>query len=296
MRGKALYLILGATITSFTLYLLLEESALNEALALWRISGLKGLIPAFILYLLTYILRVERWRLLLPKRLERGDLFRVVAFHTALANIMPAKLGELAFPALLKRKGIGLLSSGSVLLLARGMDALCLVSLLSLILKPILGLTLIALEFAIVFFQFKTIERLFKSLLTIPKLREVYSRGWERFGREDLLKALGITYMIWAIKSAGIASLLTSSGRMGFASAFKGALGAECSFIIPISGFLGLGNYEMGWVIASGSRLEVAFFAHSFILLSSALIAIICSFTSLKTSSTEMEDIQGRTP
>ncbi len=296
MRGKTLYIALGALIAGATLYLLLESSSLKEALMLWRSVGARGVIPAFLLYFATYVLKAERWRVLLPRELERWELLRIVAFHTALANTLPAKLGEIAFPLLLKRKGMSFILSGSLLLLVRGIDALCLMSLLLLSFKPLWGLALISFEFAFTFFGFKTIERSLKLLLTVPKLREVYSRGWQRFQREEMLKSLGLTYLIWGIKVIGIASLLTSSGRVDFLTAFKGAIGAECSFIIPISGFLGLGNYEMGWIVASGTKLEEAFFAHSFLIISSLLIALICSLTSLKTSSTDMEDMQGRTP
>ncbi|MCS7232783.1 MAG: lysylphosphatidylglycerol synthase domain-containing protein [Synergistetes bacterium] len=296
MRKKGLYIASGIGITAITLYFLLEEKTLIDALRLWRLSGIKGIIPAFVLYIITYLLRAERWRVLLPQKIKGRELFNIVAVHTAFANILPAKLGELAFPALLKRKGVGLIVSGSLLLLARGMDALCLLSLLILIIYPSLGAILISFQFGFTFWGFRTIERLFKAVLVVPKLKEVYSKGWERFGKEDLLRALGLTYFIWVAKGAGIACLLASSGRLNFFQAFKGSIGAECSFLIPLSGFLGLGNYELGWIIASGSKLEEAFFAHSFLILSSIIIAIICSLTSLKTSSTDIEDMHGRTP
>lgn len=296
MEKRILYIGLGAGISFLTLYLLIEVGALRDALSLWRLSGAKGVIPAFLLYFFTYILRTERWDSLLPKRVRRLELLRIVALHTASANILPAKLGELVFPALLKRKGINLIISGSLLLLVRGMDALALLSLLLLLMKPLWGSLLIAFQFGFAFFRFKDIERIFKTLLVIPKLKEVYSKGWERFGREDLLRALILTYLIWLVKGAGISCLLSSSGSLDFFTALKGSIGAECSFLIPLSGFLGLGNYELGWMVASGSRLEEAFFAHSFLLSSSVLIALICSLTSLKTSSTDMEDMQGRTP
>lgn len=284
MQRKALYIALGAGIATLTLYLLLKSGAIEDTLKLWRLSGIKGIAPAFILYAFTYLLKAERWRTLLPQDMKIGELFKIVAIHTALANILPAKLGELAFPALLKRKGVGFLLSGSLLLLARGIDALALLSLLLLIFKPILGIPLIALQFAFIYLKFKTVEKLFKAVLVIPKLKEVYSRGWERFGKEELIKALGLTYLIWLIKGAGIACLLSSSESLDFFQAFKGSIGAECSFLIPLSGFLGLGNYELGWIATSGSSLPEAFFAHSFLLLSSALIASICSLTSLRTS------------
>ncbi len=296
MSTRGIYIALGAIIAGITSYYLLSKDMLKDIYSLWKLSGLKGIGPAFALYFFTYPLRAERWRLLLPRRVNRDEMLKIVAFHTALANILPAKLGELAFPALLKKKGIKVLISGSLLLLGRGMDAVCILSLLLLTLSPLAGLSLIAFEFGFAFFGFKAIDRIFKGILTIPRLKEVYSRGWERFTREELIKAFGITYAVWIIKGAGIASLLTASGKMEFIEAFKGSIGAECSFLIPISGFLGLGNYEAGWVIASGTSIKEGFFAHSFLLISSALIALICSLTSLKTSSTDIEDMQGRTP
>ncbi|KUK13726.1 MAG: hypothetical protein XD52_0990 [bacterium 42_11] len=296
MEKRILYIGLGAGIAFLTIYLLIEAGALKDTFRLWKLAGARGVIPAFALYLVTYLLRTERWNCLLPKKINTTELFKIVALHTASSNVLPAKLGELLFPTLLKRKGIGIVLSGSLLLLARGMDALALLSLLLLTIKPLWGTILIASQFGAIFFRFKDIERIFKALLVIPKLKEVYSKGWERFRKEDLLRAMGLTYLTWLIKGAGIACLLSSSGSLSFFTALKGSIGAECSFLIPISGFLGLGNYEFGWVVLSGSKLEEAFFAHSFLLLSSVLIAITCSLISLKTSSTEMEDIHGRTP
>lgn len=101
---------------------LLWWAGLERLGAAYRALGWSGAAWLAALYLVSQTLRALRFALALPpgERPATGRLFAVVSLHQASNHLLPARLGELTFPLLMRRFGATPTSRGlAVLLLVR---------------------------------------------------------------------------------------------------------------------------------------------------------------------------------
>lgn len=211
-----------------------------------------------------------------------ADFTGLAAIHTAAANILPFKSGEAAFPVLMTRRGYPMTKVIIYLLAGRLVDAAVMLSLALIFYGRLEGAVLILVFWcagvwlrspfrAILFWCIRKknfrekLEPPINHLVTMP-IKEVFCLA-------------GVTLLIWTVKLLAVARLVSGfSGKNLLASAYC-ALGAELAFLLPFSGWLGLGNYEAGWLMVSeltgklgGDAAGLALFAHSFLLGSSILL------------------------
>ena len=124
-------LFLAAGVTGLFLYLLFRFAPLDLMLSA-RWSASPGLLAgAFLLVVLGQVLRGWRVAILVtPRALPGFTAYRISVLHSFLASLLPARLGELALPAMLKRSyGIGYAKGTGILLGARILDLLIILSL-----------------------------------------------------------------------------------------------------------------------------------------------------------------------
>lgn len=120
---RALTLGAAAVLTAGLLWVLLRYVSLGEVWRAARALPLPTVFAAGALYLAAYVLKAIRFSALLGRRLSWTALLPATLVHHMLNNLLPARLGEVSFPLLL-RKRVRILHSAAVLLASRVLDVL----------------------------------------------------------------------------------------------------------------------------------------------------------------------------
>ncbi len=183
---------------------------------------------------------------------------RLSVLHNSLNNFLPMRLGELAYPLLMKRYfGQGYTASGVTLLWIRVLD-LHFLLLMALLFVGKSGLSqawsLLALPWMllipIMFGSHGWLQRrmegrsgrvsnMFKRILG-----HVPDNGW-RFARIWLWTALS-----WILKFTAFTMVVLYFADIGLWRAVFGTIGAELSSVLPLHGVAGSGSYELAMAAA----------------------------------------------
>ena len=270
----------------FALLILLVEHYYGWAgiLAQWSIVDLSDLALLTLLTLTSYVLRAERVYRYFGQRMQhpRSAYLKISFVNNALNNFLPMRLGEAAFPLLMKRQfKQSMLSSTAGLVWIRLMDLHVLLLLAAIALGallPAIGyLALAALilgPILIGVFHSHLLELLPQRLKT--KLSELqhllpHSRG-----------VIVVTYLqtliIWIVKLAALTLVLQAFLAIDFIPAWVAVTTADLSGVLPIHGIAGSGTYEaamLAALIPLGFEVEAALSAainlHIYLLGVSAL-------------------------
>lgn len=133
-------LLVGSLMSAAALYLAFRNVPFNE---LWRYLGTiqyGWILPSTALILLSFFLRALRWQIIL---LETGKLSFWQAFHPLMIGfmmncILPARVGEIARPVLLKKqRGIPISTGLSTVVAERVFDILLLITLFAILFSSI---------------------------------------------------------------------------------------------------------------------------------------------------------------
>jgi uncharacterized membrane protein YbhN (UPF0104 family) len=226
-----------------------------QLLAPWRSFPPAQLALLLLLTALSYLLRAVRVYDY-SRDLLRGAFpatLRLSVLHNTLNNFLPMRLGELAYPLLMKRYfGQGYTASGVTLLWIRVLDL------------HFLGLLALG-------FLYQSAANPLWLVLILPWLALVpgmyWGHGWVqrrmagRTGRvPDLLnKVLGHvpesgwrflriwlwTALSWILKLAAFTAVVLHFAAIDTWQAVLGTIGAELSSVLPVHGVAGSGSYEL---------------------------------------------------
>lgn len=286
---RKISVILSLSIALVTLLILSRSGSFEESLKMWRLIPGKALLWAFVLYILTYPLRAFRWILLMEDFKGIRTLWEftiITGIHTAVTNFLPFKSGELVFPMLLKGRGHSFSSSMIYLFMGRLMDLSVMITLFALFYMGLRAFLPVILILSLIFSFRGKAFRFYEGMSSSAAFLQRFLPALGRLSRLSMPGGISlflVTSMVWMLKLLAVA-IITSTvsgdplGRMLFLS-----LGAEMAFLVPLSGWLGLGNYEAGWAIASSLSgpspdAGAAFFAHTFLILASAIAGLISVF------------------
>ena len=232
-----------------------REVGWSQLLAPWLDLPLGKLLLLLLLTAASYLLRAVRiydysYRLLqgaFPATL------RLTLLHNALNNFLPMRLGELAFPILMKRYfRQGYLASGVTLLWIRALDL------------HLLGLVALI-------FWFWTSGESWWAWLTLPWMTLVpglyFGHGLARrwvVGRQGRLLGLVAkvldqvpdsagqflriwiwTALSWGCKILAYTAVVLHFSPLDLGRAVLGTVGAELSSVLPVHGVAGAGTYEL---------------------------------------------------
>jgi uncharacterized membrane protein YbhN (UPF0104 family) len=259
-----------------SLAVLIGALVLVDTGALW--SDLRRLEPGLVLLglgvlALNYWLRTLRFRLLLTWGGERvRGLFGVVCLYASLNYLLPARLGELSLPLLLKRVanqeyGIGTAS----LVAARALDLVSVLILLPLALAlSHAAMPGWALRSALIFFavgSIGTAAALFWLRRQVPagaplapgadgllgRLRLFGSRVTGHLAlisrRDDLLPLTALSLGIWLFIALNFWVILAAAGlQVPIVAAFVVTVVMIPLSILPAQGFANLGTHEVAWL------------------------------------------------
>ncbi len=271
-----------------------------------RISPL-WVLAGFLCYLLSYLFRAIRFRILLDNRIALKDMYSIVCLHYMANNILPARLGELSYIYLVKKlHRIPAADGIASLTIARMFDLIALSFLFLLsafsvenipaviaesfmfigfaVLTLVISLTLVIyggqkfvnmVERIFMRFRIKRIEFL------LGKARETIDSFHVIKSKRLILYTLVNSSAIWISLYLMYLFLLRGIGmEFGLAFIILGSTFAALTNIIPVPSVANLGIYESAWALAFislglGKETAIAsgFAVHIIVLLYVALLS-----------------------
>ncbi len=106
MKKLMFSLLLGGSLSAATLYLAFRNVPMSELITYLGTISYGWMVPSAALVLLTFVLRVFRWRIILKGSLPIGfwPAFHPLMIGFMINCILPGRVGEIARPALLKKQ------------------------------------------------------------------------------------------------------------------------------------------------------------------------------------------------
>lgn len=253
-------------------------------LAQWSNIDLSDILLLTLLTLVSYVLRAERVYRYFGQRFDHPRLayLKISFLHNALNNFLPMRLGEAAFPLLMKRQfQQSMLSSTAGLVWIRLMDLHVLLLLAAIALGALLpGLAYLALgglilgPVVVALFQRQFLALLPTKLRTkLTDLQHLLPHS-----KQLIISTYLQTLIIWIVKLAALTLVLQAFLEIDFVAAWIAVTTADLSGVLPIHGIAGSGTYEAAMLAAlvpMGFALEQALSAainlHIYLLGVSAL-------------------------
>lgn len=221
----------------------------------WQALSLTNLLFLTLLTFISYLLRAERvFNYFASESHSRVSYIKISFLHNALNNFLPMRLGEAAFPLLMKREfSESMLTTSAGLLVIRLMDLHVLLLLASLALfsvTPLLGgiaCTALILLPLLLRAGGESLISLFPDKIQnlLNKVEHLWPKDHRLLSRTYLM-----TLLIWIVKLVALILILMSFLNIDF---FNGALAvilADISGVLPIHGLAGSGTYEAAMLAA----------------------------------------------
>lgn len=265
----------------------------------WQTLSITNLLFLTLLTFISYLLRAERvFNYFASESHSRVSYIKISFLHNALNNFLPMRLGEAAFPLLMKREfSESMLTTSAGLLVIRLMDLHALLLLASFTLfsvTPLLGgiaCTALILLPLLMRVGGESLIRLFPEKIRnlLNKVEHLWPKDYRLLGKTYLM-----TLLIWIVKLVALILILMSFLNIDF---FNGALAvilADISGVLPIHGLAGSGTYEAAMLAAlypmgfeTIEAVKAAINVHIYLLGASLLsvpIALLLPSPSRKTS------------
>ena len=272
--------------TIFALLLLAVEHYLGWASVLkqWAVVDPAVFTGLTLLTLISYLLRAERVYRYFGQRQghPRRAYLRISFIHNALNNFLPMRLGEAAFPLLMRRQfRQSMLSSTAGLVWIRLMDLHVLLLLAALALGSLLPtLGYLALAGLIVGPVLVTLLRS-QLLRLLPARFKVKAQELTHLLPHSSALVISTylqTLLIWVVKLLALVLVLQAFLPIDFVAAWIAVTTADISGVLPIHGLAGSGTYEAAMLaaliplgFAAEQALSAAINLHIYLLGVSAL-------------------------
>lgn len=298
IKSTALRWLLGVAILVALVWVVQWQLGWSSVLAAWLAVPLPMLLAAVFLFALSHGARAVRIHRYVAASLGMTPFatLKLSLLHQGMNNFLPMRLGEGAFPVLLRRYGgaslgagftqlawlrildmivMGMVAAAVALLWLPGMSWSTALAMLGLALVGVIAL-LVASKGGIFVDYLPTllgrhIGRIVQVMLAVaPK------------GAAMRIELLVWTVLAWLAKLAALSLIITSVADISLTSALSGALAGEVSGILPIHGVAGAGTYETAFVAGAAlgadalpSLLAAAVNTHLFVLSTTTLLAVI---------------------
>ncbi|MCD4760049.1 flippase-like domain-containing protein [archaeon] len=278
-------IIFSVVVSVVLIYFLMSMISLEDL----RDSVLKLSLPYVLLalgfYLLSYIFRSLRFLVFLKNDMSFRDIFPIVCIHNVMNYLIPARLGELSYFYLLKRKKIEFGKSVASFAVVRFFDLLVVsiiffVSLIFMknvpesfngivpIVAVLVGLLLIFILISPLLYRYFS-SKLNSKRLFVKKLKEIYDALLVIKSKSVLFSLFLFSVLIWFSLYSLMYVLLLDLGIQF--SLWQAIIVISFPLIIsalPINGIGGYGTTEVAWLIpflAFGLSKEIAI-ANGFVI------------------------------
>ena len=303
MKGKAIKIILGVLITLFLVYFFMTQISVKDILELFKRISLSLFMLGFILYALSYLVRAFRFKILLNSKLRLKQLFHIVALHTAMNNILPARTGELSYIYLITKQDIKGAKAASSLIISRIFDSITIILIFltsifflenvpkvissSLSIVYTMLFIILLLFFVLIFFG-DVVVKLCKKMYNlvgggkskfVKRVFGIVERILDDFklirSRRKIVALSALSILIWLLQYSTLYVIIISSGiSISVVSIIVSITLMNLSAALPIQGIGGFGTIEVSWVlglilfgVAKEVAIPIAFFNHIIIII-----------------------------
>jgi uncharacterized protein (TIRG00374 family) len=272
-------LIISIFVTLVLMAILLSQIEIEDIYNTISSVPLLWVLAGFFLYIGSYFFRALRFYILLNGKVHIGNLFAVVSLHNLSINILPARLGELSYVYLVKRRGIKTGVGIATLIIARIFD-LAAISLLFFVsvanmqnlpkmISETLGAMAVLLGLLVTVFLFlgyfketslKAMEGLVSKLnlgrfhITghiMEKGREIAESFGTIHSRKQILSIFISSLFIWSLTYSVVYVLLNQMGiEADIWTVIIGATFPIFATILPLHSIGSFGTFEGAWALA----------------------------------------------
>ncbi|WP_317933409.1 lysylphosphatidylglycerol synthase transmembrane domain-containing protein [Halioxenophilus sp. WMMB6] len=257
------------------------------------------------LIIASHLLRGLRIHWLLKERISSRFhvMIKLSAWHQFTNNLLPMRLGEAAFPILMKRYyGVTALDSVSQLVWLRMLDLLFMAAVTTsvlLLIKPLLGvaaLVAVALMLALGEWllalnrQHRSLPPLLSRFRWLNTALQALLQQAPHSNRQQL-QLIAITAASWLSKLLAVCIAISLFSSLPLIPSLAGAIASELAGILPIHGIAGSGSFEAAFYSGislvegfSADWLAVAINVHIFLFASTTLMALFCSLIPVVTA------------
>lgn len=254
----------------------------RELLRPWREIPAGEILWLVFLTALSYLTRAIRlYDLYSPRLGGRFRLYlRINVLHTTVLNLLPMRMGEAAFPLLMRRHFAQRYASSLANLLWLRLADLWVLVWLGLLVFALHGVHWLWLPVVMAAVLPLGLQPLRRYVLRLTDLKESRAARFlrllveglpERFSR--YLRLLFWTFLTWSLKLVAFASLAAFFVDGPQSMLIPGIIAAEISNALPVQGIAGFGSYELAMVLGSAwtalsreALLAAALNLHLFIL------------------------------
>lgn len=231
----------------------------SDILSDWKKISLSQLIVLTILTLVSYLLRSERvYQYFSESHHHRYSYIKISFLHNALNNFLPMRLGEAAFPILMKKEfSESMFTTSAGLFVIRLMDLHVLLLLASIAFMSIhtqtalVSLTILLLTPGLLMFAAPNIIGILPKAL-VEKASHLFKQN--RPLTTKSFQLLTITYLltiiIWVVKLSALILILMVFLDISFIHGSLAIIAADLSGVLPIHGLAGSGTYEAAMLSA----------------------------------------------
>ena len=287
---------LGVTLPLILLLLIAHQYSWSDLVQAWTQISLPQLLLAFSLFFISHLLRALRiFDFLGMAHIRQFPLtFKLSAWHLFYNNLLPMRMGEAAFPLLLKRyfgqsysDGIHRLIWLRLLDLGVMGTAVAVIGLTTMPhLLPATMTQLAQHSWILVPFSVFVVALvwLYRAKLPVTWIRKQATlfRKNAPNNRFQHARLWLWTLAAWVCKLVAISVAVSSMAEISLIAAISGALGADATSILPIHGIAGGGTFEAGFYSGAAlvgerpdSLLLTAFNVHLFVFFSTLIIACL---------------------
>jgi uncharacterized membrane protein YbhN (UPF0104 family) len=244
----------GAALAAAFFVWLFTRLPLADLAAQWQALPLDLLLAALAGQFLSYALRAQRVRAVLPgmSAAPLPACLRVVLLHNAANLLLPMRSGEASFPLLLKQRfGISASAAVGALVWLRIADlsVLCAVGLAAVASAG--GIARLGLAVGLALFLGMSLPFFAWLAARVARRLDVHGR-FDKFllaAPESLwlaTRSVLITWACWLPKLAALGFVLAALAQAPLALGLLGVIGGDLSTVLPVHAPGGVGSYEAG--------------------------------------------------
>ena len=267
-RQKITKIVLFTIVSLVLVWLLFRYVHFSDVVAAFSRITIIGVLLGFAFYLLGYVIRAVRFYYQLNKKVSLRALFYIVCIHNAVNSLLPARLGELSYVYLVKKKNIPLAQGAAGLVLTRVFDliALILLFLLALFMSratlpaffknltvPVLGvLAVLMVGSALVVACTPPLHRFRLHASRFRIVRMLYSlvhSFHQEHTRPKLAMLFVTSVLLWISQFLMIYFIFWGVLPVSGWYILIGSLFPILSTVLPIQGIAGFGSIEATWAL-----------------------------------------------
>ncbi len=263
--------IIGFAISFLFIYLSLRGIDFSELKTSLKSANYVYLFPALLLVLLLLLIRSYRWGVMLSPliKYDQKTLFVITSIGFMVGSIIPARIGEIARPYLVKQKnGIKMSTTIATVVVERVFDLLAMMSILFVVILAIplpatlfnSGITILIVSIIVfMFLIFLAVKKDFslnKADIIFEKMPNKLASFLKRILHSfveglqilpDIKKTLYLFFLsvlVWVLNSGTFYIMFYAFGfQLGFIDACALMVVAAISVILPAPGFVGTFHY-----------------------------------------------------